>query len=160
TGRARFSLPMPPRLGGVGPTIWRHGLVVTRSYLPVLLLVGVGGMAVAMALSPAGSDNEGGWRTVMLAGILIASPLFVTPPVLCDFRGDVDRMDVLKALPIRPIYLAIGELLAPSLLVVAVQAVAVIILQIILGRFEPLLVAVPLLALPVNFVLFAIENLL
>jgi hypothetical protein len=148
---------MLPRLGGVGPNVWRHGLVVIRSYLPLLLLLGLGTMAVAMGLGRMGRETHGG---LILAGMLIAAPVFLTPSVLCDFRGDVDRLDVLKALPLRPIFLAVGEILAPSLVVVAVQAVAAGILQAILGRIEPGLIAVPLLALPVNFLLFAIENLL
>lgn len=160
SGKARFSLPMPPRLGGVGPTVWRQWLVVVRSFLPLLLLLGLGGASIAMALAGEHLDEEGGARVRMLAAMLVGFPVLMTPAVLCDFRGDVDRMDVLKALPIRPIWLTVGQLLAPSLLIGALQGIVTLILQGILGRIEPLLLIVPLLALPVNFVVFGLENLL
>jgi hypothetical protein len=95
-----------------------------------------------------------------MTGMLIGVPVFLTPMVLCDFRGDVDRMEVLKSLPIRPTWLAVGQLLAPSLVVVAVQALIAAVGMVILGRFDALLASVPVLALPVNFVIFGIENLL
>jgi hypothetical protein len=161
SGKARFSLPMPPRLGGIGPTAWRQGLGVVRSFLPLLLLFAFGGVSIAMVLA-AGSQREGESEAMVraLAAMLIGFPVLMTPTVLCDFRGDVDRMEVLKSLPIRPLWLTVGQLLSPSLLIVALQAIVVIVLQFILGRLEPLLLAVPLLALPVNLVVFGLDNLL
>jgi hypothetical protein len=160
SGKARFSLPMPPRWGGVGPTVWRQCLVVARSFLPLLLMLLIGGVSIAIALSAGQRDKEGDALVWSIAGILIGFPVFMTQTVLCDFRGDVDRMDVLKALPIAPARLALGQLLAPSLVVSVVQGIVAVIVQIVIGRVEPLLVAVPLLAFPANFVLFGIENLL
>src|SRR5262249_11754461 len=143
TGRARFTLPMPPRLGGVGPVVWRQLLVVSRSFLPLLLLLALGGVSISIALATRHGD-EGESLARMLAGMLVGFPVFLTPTVLCDFRGDVDRMEILKSMPIRSAYLAVGQLLAPTLVVTVVQAIVVAALPVILGRFEPLLVAVPL----------------
>jgi hypothetical protein len=159
-GKPRFSLPTPPRLGGVGPIAWRQCLVVVRSFLPLLLLLSIGGVSISIALSAGQRDKVGDDLAKILAGTLLGFPVFMTPTVLCDFRGDVDRMDVLKALPIPPAWLALGQLLAPSLVVSVTQGIVAIVLQIVIGRVEPLLLVVPLFALPVNFVLFGIENLL
>jgi hypothetical protein len=160
TGKARFTLPMPPRLGGIGPVVWRQVLVVARSFLPLLLLLALGGVSISVALTAERHGDDGGSLAWMLAGMVVGFPIFLTPTVVCDFRGDVDRMEVLKALPIRAAWLAVGQILAPSLVVAAVQAIVIAVLQVVLGRVEPLLLAVPLLALPVNFVLFGVENLL
>jgi hypothetical protein len=160
SGKARFSLPMLPRLGGVGPTVWRQCQVVTRSFLPFLLLIGLSGVSLAAVLGRGDLGESSLGTSATLAGMLIGFPILLTPAVLCDFRGDVDRIDVLKTLPLRPLWLAVGQLLAPTFVVVAVQTVVVAILSVVLGRVDPLLAAVPLLALPVNFILFAVENLL
>jgi hypothetical protein len=160
SGKARFSLPMLPRLGGIGPTVWRQLQVVVRSFLPFLLLIGLLGVSLATVLSRSDRSEDSLGVVAMLAGMLIGFPLLMTPAVLCDFRGDVDRIEVLKTLPLRPLWLVVGQLLAPTLVVVVVQAVVTAILSLVLGRLHPLLAAVPLLALPVNFILFAIENLL
>ena len=160
SGKARFSLPMLPRLGGIGPTVWRQLQVVVRSFLPFLLLIGLLGVSLATVLSRSDRSEDSLGVVAMLAGMLIGFPLLMTPAVLCDFRGDVDRMEVLKSLPIRPAWLAVGQLLAPSLVVVAVQALVAAVAMVILGRFEAILAAVPLLAVPVNFVVFGVENLL
>jgi hypothetical protein len=133
---------------------------VLRSYLLiflVLLIGAVGLMPLIMSIKEGVQNPYIIWTT---AGMLIGFPILLTPTVLCDFRGDVDRMEVLKSLPIRPAWLAVGQLMAPSLVVVAVQALVAAVAMLILGRFEAILAAVPLLAVPVNFVVFGVENLL
>jgi hypothetical protein len=160
SGRARFSLPMFPRLAGIGPTLWRQWLMVLRSYLLVFLVLGLG----AAGLSPvivSMQEGAGSKHMVITAtAVLVGFPIMLTPSILCDFRGDLDRMEVLKALPIRPTWLVVGQLLSPSLVVLLVQAIVAAAAMVLFGRFEPLLAAVPLLGLPVNFVIFGIENML
>ena len=77
-----------------------------------------------------------------------------------DFRGDVDRMDVLKTLPIAPSRLVLGQLFAPVLLVTLVQLILVVIVQLAWGGAAELLAVVVAFAVPVNFLLFGLENLL
>src|SRR5262249_36332044 len=50
--------------------------------------------------------------------------------------------------------------LGRTVVAVTVQAVVVVLLHLVLGQVESLMLAVPLLALPVNFILFGVENLL
>jgi hypothetical protein len=160
SGKARFSIPMLPRLGGVGPTVWRQLLMVLRSYVLIFLVFGLG---VAGLIPLLVSSNEGAHSSQIVAttaAMLIGFPILLTQTVLCDFRGDVDRMEVLKSLPIRPAWLAVGQLLTPSLVVAAVQILVAAAGMMILGRFEPLLAAVGIFALPANFVIFGIENML
>jgi len=160
-GKARFTLPSLPRLQGLGPTLWRQWTTLFRSYVPLLLFL----VLFAAAFSPlyllmAAQGQEERLITPWQAGMLLGFPLLFAPTVLCDFRGDIDRFDVLKSLPIAPLWLALGQLLAPTIFLVILQAVVSLLVQLWLGRVEALLLAAPLLAIPVNFVLFGVENLL
>jgi hypothetical protein len=97
----------------------------------------------------------------MLATTLLVMTLAVLTPLLTfDFRGDIDRMDVLKALPIAPARLALGQLLAPVLLLSVVQVVVVGAVQLLWGGVEILLLLVAVYALPFNFLSLGVENLL
>jgi hypothetical protein len=160
SGRPRFSLPMIARLGGIGPTLWRQWLMVLRSYLLVflVLVLGTAGLIPVIVSMQEGMGTK--HMVVTATALLVCSPIMLTPSILCDFRGDLDRIEVLKSLPIRPNWLVVGQLLAPSLVVLVVQAIVAAAAMVLFGRFEPLLAAVPLFALPVNFVIFGIENML
>jgi hypothetical protein len=159
SGKARFTLPSLPWLGGVGPILWRQLVTVSRSYMPLFVLLGMLGATIAPLFGRA-SDLPDPSLEMLQLGMLLGLTIFLTPTVLCDFRSDVDRIDVLKTLPIGPIWIVVGQLLAPTLLLCFLQMIVVAVLLAVLGRVEPLLLAVPLLGLPINFVLFAIENVL
>jgi hypothetical protein len=158
--KARFTLPMLPRLRGAGPILWRQLVTVARSYLPLILLISLLGITAPVVILSGQHGEEEGVAAYTLAAMLLGFPVFLTPTVLCDFRGDVDRLDVLKSLPLAPTWLVLGQVLAPAIVLCLVQFVGVILLQGVLQRFEPILMTVPLLAVPVNFVLFGLENLL
>ena len=57
----------------------------------------------------------------------------LTPLLTFDFRGDVDRLDVLKALPLAPWRVALGQLLAPTLILSAVQGLVLVVATAIQG---------------------------
>ena len=66
--------------------------------------------------------------------------IVLTSLVPFDFRVDVERMAELKALPIRASRLAIGQLIAPVVLMTALQWTALGVLALRLGdRRRPLL---------------------
>jgi hypothetical protein len=92
--------------------------------------------------------------------LLLWMTLFVTTLVPFDFRGDLDRIEVLKSLPLRPSRLALGQILTPMLLVSAVQAVVWCVTLQVMGRLELSLALLAAFTLPFNFVLFAVENVL
>jgi hypothetical protein len=79
-----------------------------------------------------------------------------------DFRGDVERMDLLKALPLRPVPLVLGQLFAPVAFVSVVQAGALLAVAAT-GTTDVvsygLTAALPF-VVPFNFILCAIDNLL
>jgi hypothetical protein len=102
------------------------------------------------------------WLTFMLTAL-----------VPFDFRGDVDRLATLKALPIPAWRLTIGQLLTPSLILSFLQWLVLACLLVIalvggagsdgegerLGTVVLMLVAA-LFVFPFNFLLFGLENLL
>jgi hypothetical protein len=163
TGWLRFSLPALPHWGGVGPLAWRQLTTAARSLRPVIIFLGiflllVGGSRLAMDAIEPGELRAGGWfigSTVL--GMTVA---MLTPLLTFDFRGDIDRMDVLKALPLPAWRVALGQLLAPTLVLSAVQLLVVGMVQGFWGGVGPLLAGVVLFALPFNFLSFALENLM
>src|SRR5207245_5057040 len=97
-----------------------------------------------------------------LAGQIIALTIVMSGLFAFDFRADIGRMDVLKALPIAPVPLVIGELVTPVLFVSLVQAVALGL--IVTTAVKPdaavkFALALPF-AIPFNFLLLAVDNLL
>ncbi len=110
-----------------------------------------------------GSLDEEGARLgglFMGATVLGMTVAMLTPLLTFDFRGDIDRMDVLKALPLPAWRVALGQLLAPTLLLSAVQLLVMGLVQLLWGGAELLLAGVVLFALPFNFLSFGLENLL
>ena len=161
TGRFRFRPPEPPWWGGVGPNFWRQmtgalgdpgrmvGVLAMLSAVPIVIIVIVPrdpGQAEAL---PSLCMGMIGWLSVFLS-LLIPY----------DFRGDVDLMEELKALPISPNRLALGQLLTPTLIATAGQAVAMAVVMVGLGGFGVAARAFLAFLLPVNLLFYAIENLL
>lgn len=162
-GGWRLRLPDLPWWGGAGPLAWRQLTAASRGLRPLLgflvlfaavavvpFLVGLRGDAFsATALGP------------ILAGTLLGMTFAVLAPLMTfDFRGDLDRMDVLKTLPVPPAAVAVGQLIAPVLLLSLVQIALVAGVQALWGGAEQLLAGTVAFALPVNFLSLAVENLL
>jgi hypothetical protein len=164
TTKPRFSLPSLPWWGGVGPTAWRQLVTAVRSLRGLLIfLVIFGGILVIMPLALAlGGDHprEPGVGKIV-AGSLLGISLVSLPAMMAfDFRGDLDRMDLLKSLPISAWRLAIGQLLAPVLLLSMIQLGALACIQGLWGEMEAIIPYVVLAAWPGDFLAFAVDNLM
>ncbi len=177
--RWRWRVPMPPRLGGVGPIAWRQLTTAVRmpgrfvTLFVLFLLVAVGGFF--RGPTNLMTDAE---RSLLVAGMLLMMPLVFTALLPFDFRGDLDRIAVLKTLPIPAWRLALGQLLTPAVLVSLVQCVVLALVLLaggVLSQFEgtdqiplpsdmslamPVLLAGMALTLPFNLLAFALENFL
>lgn len=161
-GRPRFGLPSFPFLRGAGPVAWRQLLSALRSARPlVIFIVLFSLMALGpLFLLPRQGEVEGHPIAGLAVGMLVMSIVSLTPMLTFDFRGDVDRMDVLKALPIAPSALAVGQLLTPTLLLSSLQIGFIVLLQLLYGGLGSLVAGVALFAGPFNFLSIGIENLL
>jgi hypothetical protein len=158
-GKARFSLPALPWWGGVGPVLWRQLTTAVRGLGRLLVVLGVLSFFLVLPLVMSLRDEEGD-AAVKVAIPLLTLTVFLTTLVPFDFRGDVDRIAVLKTLPLPSWRLTVGQLLTPVLLMTAVQWVVLGAALPFAGPNGKWLLALAVFAPPFDFVLFALENLL
>jgi hypothetical protein len=158
-GRARFGIPDLPWWGGIGPIFWRQLTAAPRSQALtgyVLLL------AVILVISVIRSQKVGlehPQLAPMTIGFMGWISFLLTPMITFDFRCDLERMDVLKALPLQSWRIVVGQLVAPVLIVSLVQWLILLVL-ILLGHRLDLLLGAIVFVLPINLLLFGIDNLL
>jgi hypothetical protein len=101
--------------------------------------------------------------TVALGVQIGAMTLFLTPLIAFDFRGDLDRMDVLKSWPVPPVPLVLGQLLTPVLIICVVQWIALAVIASTLeggGTAMQAAFGAAALIMPFNFLLIGLDNLL
>jgi hypothetical protein len=160
SGWGRLRIPALPVWGGVGPVAWRQLVTAARS--PRSLLVSL--LLTAMLIYPTlgGGAPEGPDTSSFMPLVFVFMLALFIPQLLpFDFRADIDRMDILKTLPLPAWRLVVGQLLVPVLLVSALQGLLIVILAAAGGRSDPLLLlGGAAFLLPMNFLLFGIDNLL
>jgi hypothetical protein len=161
-GKVRVSLPMLPWMGGMGPLVWRQLSTAVRGADRLLLLLIVLGTVLAAPLAATIREDE---RLLLpVVGFLVLwLTLFLTTMMPFDFRGDIDRLAFLKTLPLPAWRLTIGQLLAPVLLMTVLQWVGLAVVVVSSSPREGLLagcLGCAAFALPINFLLFALDNLL
>src|SRR5205085_6227958 len=91
-----------------------------------------------------------------VSGLLLWMSLILTALVPYDFRGDLERMEVLKTLPLPPWRVALGQLVTPVLLITLVQALFIGAVQLAWGRWEEWLLGFLAFAGPLNLLVFAL----
>jgi hypothetical protein len=155
---ASWQVPHPPFLGGAGPIVWRQITGAARSskgLLFLLLILAVG--AAPLAYSTGRQTHQFVWT---FATVAIWMTLLVSTMLKFDFRGDLDLMDTLKSLPLRPWALAAGQLLAPALLLSATHFCLLAVAVHLVPHHSIVFVCAAILVLPLDLLLFAVENLL
>jgi hypothetical protein len=159
--RARGRVPTLPYAGGAGPVAWRQMTAAVRNakgllFVLVILAVATGPLMFSQRRGGPGRHNES--LTGAVVGVMGWLTLVVGSWLRFDFRGDVDQMDTLKALPVRGVALAAGQLVTPTLLMTACHAAIVASVCVASRRVDAPLVAAAALSLPFNVLLFGIEN--
>jgi len=160
--RFRLRVPRLPRMGGAGPLAWRQLTEITRN------LRGLAGMLVAALFFGAVfvgiasvSDGDEAPAALAVSGLAMTF-MFVTMMTqnfAFDFRGDLDRLSVLRALPIAPLPLATGQILPAALALTFVQyAVGTLVFiasdAIGVGVFLAYAVLVP----PLCYLIIGVDN--
>ncbi len=149
---------VPHRLWGVGSLTWRQirGVLRYRTSVSVALIVPAILSCVALLKQQANLSMI----AELVASLVFYSFLLLPTALKFDFRRDVDRLGVLKSLPIGPTAVTLGQLAVPVLITTLFQ-VAVLLMAIALRPFHPGLLAMALLVLvPVNLLIFSLENLI
>lgn len=154
--RLRFRPPSLPRLGGIGPIAWRQltGLPRGRG----LLTVGLTTLFFyGSQLYTADRNEDAGTSQILMIFFLT---VLWTPMLPCDFRGDLDRIELLKTLPTTAGCMTLGQLFTPWLVMTLLQWLLLASAGMLGHEAPRLLFGAALFAIPFNLAHLALENLL
>jgi hypothetical protein len=147
-----------PWLGGAGPIAWRQLVSALRSSRRLLILLLIIAASVSMVVLK--NRGQGDSMASAFVGVAVWMNLFFVAMLKFDFRDELDRLDMLRSLPLRPFSVAAGELVAPVLVLTLLQALLLGAVVIANPSAWPLVLAAAAFAVPFNLLLVGIENLL
>ncbi|MFT5300424.1 MAG: hypothetical protein ACI87E_004010 [Mariniblastus sp.] len=147
---------VPPRIRGAGSLAWRQLLGAVHYKATVATSLGI---PVFLCCIPLFADHGPVLMLMnIVAGLVFYSFLLLPSALMLDFRRDVNRLAVLKGMPISPLAVTIGQLAAPVLLCSSFQLI-VLIVAVATGSVIAWHAVIALvLLIPVNTLIFAIEN--
>jgi hypothetical protein len=150
------SIRTAPTLGGLGPIAWRQAIKAVRNSAKVIVIFIVGAACAGPLLSMAGlsvTSDRGFLLIYFFFGFILPRTL------ICDFRGDLSRMETYKTLPIPPWRICMGQLVVQVLLsyiIVLTMIVSLLLFEDSLGA--PVALALAAFALPLTLLIYAVEN--
>jgi hypothetical protein len=155
---SRFRVMQLPRWGGVGPIAWRQLIGAVRSsraLLILLIIIGIAGGTFAL-------QHRGGSVSSLekLLGAVVWMNIVMISMLKFDFRDELDRLDLLRSLPIRPIAVAAAELFTPVLVLSAMQATLLLVVTLCVKDAWKVTLPAAAFAVPFNLLYVGIENLL
>jgi len=155
-----WRVPRFPHWNGIGSIAWRQLTSAARSLPTLLGVVGIGIFAlVGPQLFFAQLTSRQGQLLAVAAGAAIVQLTILFIMLLrFDFRGDLDQMDWLKTLPLRPSAIVLGELATPVLIATVVQVLLLSGLAAMTPGIRTLLLLGAAFTLPLNVLLFGLEN--
>ncbi len=150
------SIPNAPTLAGVGPIAWRQAIKAVRNSSKVIAVFIVVAACAGPLTSVIGIPITDDRALVMLLFFFA----FILPRTLiCDFRGDLSRMETYKMLPIAPWRICMGQLVVQVLLAYIVALTMIVSVLLFEDRLTaPVALALALFALPLTFLIYAVEN--
>ncbi|NQT14016.1 MAG: hypothetical protein HQ582_14780 [Planctomycetes bacterium] len=149
---------LPYRLCGIGSLAWRQmlGALHHRTALLVSLVV----TAILSCVTLLRHQTDLTLVAELVANLVFYSFLLLPTALKFDFRRDVDRLAVIKALPVSPMSVTLGQLAIPVSITTLLQAI-VLVAAMAVRQFHPGLLVMALIVLvPVNVLIFALENLI
>jgi hypothetical protein len=155
---SRSPMRCVPWCGGAGPLVWRQLIGARRCWGSLLTaMIAPAILASAPCMVIANADVA----FLATAGTLAFYTFLLLPTALrFDFRRDLDRMAMLKGLPITPAAAVIGQTLAPVLIATLFQFV-VLAFAVVVRTLPPhYLFSTMLVMLPMNVLVFSLENLI
>lgn len=154
----RFRVIQLPRFGGAGPIAWRQLIGAARSSRGLLILLLIIGIAAGtFILQHRGASISS--LEKLLGAVVWMNMVFISM-LKFDFRDELDRLDLLRSLPIRPIAVAAAELFAPVLVLTTMQATLLLAVALCFKDAWKVAITVAAFAVPFNVLFVAIENLL
>ena len=155
-------LPQPPWLGGIGPLVWRQMIQVLRGSGRAAVLAVIMVLAIASPFAfGAGRGNE---LPTVLPHLIILMAAYATflfsAQAPHGFRGDYERMGLLKSLPIRPLPMAFGQTLVVAMMLTLLHWLVFAATAVFVPAAATELLVAGLFALPFNWILFGMEGFL
>jgi hypothetical protein len=157
-GGTRIRVVQLPWLGGAGPIAWRQLVGAARSSRALLFLLLIIGIAVAAFVFQQRSGSISSLEK-LLGAVAWMNIVFISM-LKFDFRDELDRLDLLRSLPIRPAAVAAAELFTPTLVLTTMQAALLVVVTLSFKGVWPLVVLVAVFAVPFKVLHAGIENLL
>lgn len=180
--KTRLRIPPLPRLGGAGPIAWRQFQEMARNQRGVLMIgLTMFAWIAMMLVIPATIDErfptvdptdggtyggrvierpgmfEGSATSAVVMSLVMTSMLTMNFPF--DFRRDLDRMTLLKALPLRSTAIAAGQILPMCVLLLFWQCIGLGFIAIVTQDVSARLAISVLALLPiVNWIVAATDN--
>ena len=149
---------VPARWRGIGTLMWRqiHGVFNYPSEVAVsMILPGI------LSLLPMTLATTTGSMVLQVVGSLVFYSFLLMPAALrFDFRRDVDRLAVLRSLPFGPWATTIGQLATPVIACTIFQMVVLLTAGLIRPFPVFWILYAMLLLIPVNALIFSLENLI
>lgn len=155
----RFSLPAFPRMWGAGPIAWRQMLQMLRGSGRLLFVAPALIAPVAMLVIIANQRDQAPSTGIVIMITLLIS-FFISAIMPLGLRTDLDHVDAIKSLPIKPAAIVWGSIGSAILYITWVQLIATGAIAIALGRWTPAASLAMGLALPVNLLLVAADSIL
>lgn len=144
-------------LAGAGPIAWRQLMGALRYRSSLMFALALPGILACM---PIVVVRDGKQALLNVAGALVFYTFLLLPSALkFDFRRDIERMVVFKMLPIGPVAIAVGQIMAPVVLAFAFQCIVLGITFAVRPYPIWMMFAVLTLLLPLNVLIFALDNL-
>lgn len=145
-------------VGGAGAIVWRQALAAIRSSRSFVTMLGIASIALIIPLVVTRDGVQPDLQTLIFLASF--SVIFMPQMLRLDFRSELDRMDVIKLLPISPIKLVLSELAIPVVLTTLLQWTVLAILcgvRQVISWEVGLFVAF---SIPLNLLVFGVENLM
>lgn len=155
---SRRRLPQPPFWGGMGPILWRQLTGATRGGKGLLIVLA----ALAISIGPTLLVSQRGkLDIVVMFPALIWVSIILASLLKFDFRSDLDAMDTLKSLPLRPSAVALGQIVAPAIVLTIMHWLLLIATAVVLRTEDAIvmLLSAAVIAPCLNLLMFAAENL-
>jgi hypothetical protein len=150
-------VPNPGWLGGAGPIVWKQAVSAARQKKVLLrLLLSGAGLTLAIGLV-ARHASFPVWFAFYPAVLgMFAGGRFLG----FDFRNDLDHLDWLKSLPLRPKAVVAGQLVVPIVLLTALQLVCVAVVFLLNPEQPQVYLAIVAFLVPLNTLFCGVDNLL
>jgi hypothetical protein len=161
-GARRLRLPPLPWLAGAGPIAWRQLLLAMRTSRQILIttVALVVMFGAGFAFTPRAAPGPG--APPVLPGLSVALIFYLTfifsMQLPWAFRGDLDHIDFLKTLPVRPAIVAVGELAGGVLLLTTIQLAIFAMLTALDPSAWPIMLAGAAFCVPINALLMSLNN--